>query len=362
MSTEATLGMGADVADLESFFDDEPANPANEVEVQNQLGADTHTGEEVEVVLDEEGNEVASVELDENGNPIELEVDPNADPDVATELVVPDDHKVKLNIDGKDVEFTFGDLKAGAQKYEAANKRFEEAAAIRKEYTDKSAGLGQREQQLAQVLGYYIQQSQQYMEKEPDWASMIQNDPQKYLVERHNWDLRQKQLGEARQVQANLNRLQAEQQQASNQQRVAEAVEAIRKAVPEWSDPKKAAEGAQVIDKYLAEQGIAPEMRAAIDSAEVLLVARKAMLYDQAVAAAKARKSAGGRGAAQAQAQQPQARAQQRQVVRQPQVERPGAGRSVAQQNASNSNLARANAAKRFNSNPSVDTLADFFE
>jgi hypothetical protein len=368
MSTEATQGMGADVADLESMFSDEgvdsdgqqtAADAQLDAVAQAQSGADTQTQQtgEDEVIVDENGDPVVEVELDENGN--EIIVDPNANGE-NVELVVPDDHKVKLTVDGKEVEFSFGELKAGAQKYEAANKRFEEAAAIRKEYTEKAQTLGTREQQLGQVLQYYIEQSQQFMAKEPDWAGLLQNDPQKYLVEKHNWEQRQMALAQARQVQQNVQRQQAEQQMASVQQRVGEAKQKLLTAIPEWTDPQKAADGALAIDKYLHEQGIAPEMRKAIDSAEVLLVARKAMLYDQAVAAAKARKGA---KVAPTQGQQQQVVQGQRQQQRQQQgrVERVGAA-TAAQTAASRQNLSRANAAKAFNANPSVDTLAEFFQ
>lgn len=365
MSTEATQGMGADVADLESMFSDEGADGDQttaadaqlDAVAQAQTGNDTQAqhNDELEVVVDENGDPMVEVELDENGD--EIIVDPNDTAGV--ELVVPDDHKIKLTVDGKEVEMSFGELKSGAQKYEAANKRFEEAAAIRKEYTEKTQGIQTREQQLGQVLQFYIEQSQQFMAKEPNWTELLQNDPQKYLVEKHNWDQRQLAVAQARQVQVNVQRQQAEQQTASTNQRLTEAKQKLLTTIPEWSDPEKAADGALAIDKYLHDQGIPQEMRKAIDSAEVLLVARKAMLYDQAVAAAKARK--GAKPVVTTGQQQP---AQgQRQVQRQQQgrVERPGAA-TAAQTQASRQNLVRANAAKAFTANPTVDTLAGFFE
>lgn len=362
MSTEATQGMGADVADLESMFTDESEFPANGEQTQTQVQTGTQQQQNAEVeVIDENGDLVVIVEpaitVDEDGNEIVVEVDPNEQQ--STELVIPDDHKVKLVVDGKEVEYSFADLKNGVQKSVAADKRFEEAAAIRKEYIEKTQTISTREQQLEQVLTYYIGQSQTLMQsQEPNWAELLQNDPQKYLVERHNWEQKQATLAQARQVQANVQRQQAEQQQVATTQRLTEAKQKLTVSIPEWSDPKKAAEGALAIDRYLHEQGIAPEMRSQIDSAEVLLVARKAMLYDQAVAAAKARKGA---KPAVVQGQQQQVQGQ-RVVQRQQQgrVERPGAA-TPAQTAASRQNLSKANATKAFNANPSVDTLAEFF-
>ncbi len=370
MSTEATQGMGADVADLESMFNDEPDQTVTQSATQNQgtQGTQAQQNDTGDLELDEHGNPVdpasaseqvegVEVELDENGEPI-VEVDPNAE---TVELAIPDDHKVKLTIDGKEVEYTFGDLKAGVQKAVAADKRFEEAAAIRKEYTEKTQTIHTREQQLGQVLEFYINQSQQLIQaQQPDWNKLLEENPTEYVRQRHAWDLKQAEMAQARQVQANVARQQAEHNEASRQQNVAEQYTKLKAAIPEWSDPKKAAEGAQAIDSYLRAQGIHPNVLAQVDSAEVLVVARKAMLYDQALARAASRKAGGTQAAAQAAVKPAQGQRQQA-VRQQPRVERPGAA-TAAQTSASRQNLSRANASKAFAANPTVDTLAALFE
>lgn len=366
MSAEATQGTGADVVDLETMFADEPGD-GNSAAAQSQNSADTQQQQlDVQQLVDENGNVIDATQ--QNVDPdleLELDVDPNVDPNQQQpqgDLTVPDDHKVKLTVNGKEVELSFGDLKASAQKYEGANQKFEEAAAIRKEYTEKAQTLTMREQQLGNVLEYYIGQSQALMQaQQPDWAKLLAENPQEYLVQRHNWEQKELQLQQARQVQVNLQRQQAEQHTALAQQRAVEERGKLVAAIPEWADPMKAAEGAQAIGRYLADQGIPPEMQSQIDTAAVLMVARKAMLYDQAIAKQKAARLAG--GAAQ-QRQQAASQAQQsQQQARQPvgRVERPGAA-TAAQSAASRQNLSKANAAKAFNANPSVDTLAGFFE
>jgi hypothetical protein len=368
MSTEATQ-TGADVADLESLFGDaDPNGTGTDNGGQESLDGtqqtngnqdaieviDPETGETV--LVDAQGNRMEAATGDD-ANELQLEVDPNGTQNAV--LVIPDDHAVVLNVDGKEITKTFAELRADAQKYEGANRKFEEAAALRKEYTDKAANLGQREQQLGQVLDFYIGQSRELMKgQEPNWAELIQNDPQKYLVEKHNWEQRQLQLQQAEQVRQNVARLQAEQNQASAAQRAQQAQTDLVKAIPEWSDPKKLAEGARDIDTYLASVGISPEMRAQIDTAAVVIVARKAMLYDQAVAKLNAKKAANG-GKVPVNNQQRQLPAPRQQQGR---VERPGAARSAAQTTASQQNLARAHANARFDKNPSVDTLSSFFE
>jgi len=357
MPLDATPGTGAEMAEIETMFDD---GSDESLTTDAQAVNDPATGTQEPTNIDPNGHAVEAdpdLELDLSGDGTQ-NADPNAE-QTSTELVIPDDHKVKLTVDGKEVEYSFGDLKAGAQKYEAANRRFEEAANIRKEYTEKSQGLGMREQQLGQVLEYYIQQSTALMQsQEPNWSKLIAEDPQQYLVEKHNWEQKQLQVMQANQVRENLQRQQAEQNAALAKTRAEEERVKLVSAIPDWANPTKAAEGARQIDSYLASQGVTPEMRAQIDTAGVLLIARKAMLYDQAIAKQQAARRTGVSATAAAQQQAAQ-QSQQRQI--QGRVERPGAA-SQAQTAASRQNLAKANAAKAFNANPSVDTLAGLFE
>lgn len=363
MSTEATQGTGADVIDLENLFAAEETGDGNSDAEQRGQGVDTQgqNQNQDELELDDQGNPVTGnsngdVEVD-----LELETDPN-DPTLqqVEALVIPDDHKVTLTVDGKPVEKSYGELVANAQKYEGANQKFEEAAAIRKEYSEKVQGLGTRENQLAQVLNYYIQQSNDIMQAAtPNWEKLLAEDPQGYLQARHGWELKQAQLAQARQVQANLQAQQQRDNEASLHQRALQAKDDLVKAIPEWTDPRQLAAGAQEIDHYLAQAGIPVEARSAIDSASVLLIARKAMLYDRAIAKQKQARMAGGAGG-QAQPQQGQAQPQAQQRRPAGRVERPGAA-TPAQTAASRQNLSRANATKAFNANPSVDTLADFY-
>jgi hypothetical protein len=361
MPPDDTLVTGSDVADLESMFSDDSDTTIDAGQQdQGQQGTQTqqNNGSD-ELLLDENGEPIIEAELDENGNPVVQVSDDVTDPVV---LEVPDDHKVVLNVDGKDVEYTFGDLKAGAQKYAAANQRFEEAAAIRKEYTDKAATLSTREQQLGQVLQHYITESTALMQaQEPKWGELLANDPQKYLTERHNWEIKMARLNEARQVQANVERMQAEQRQASILQRRDEEAKKLPSVIPEWADPKKAAEGAMEVGRYLESVGIPREMQDQIDTVAVLNVARKAMLYDRAIAKQAAARKAGGAGAGKQGQQQAAAQQQGTRRQQQPRVERPGAA-TAAQTQASRQNLSKANATKAFMANPSVDTLAGLFE
>lgn len=239
--------------------------------------------------------------------------------------------------DGKTITKTQSELIAEASKYHGANRKFEEAAAIRKDAETKLAQVPEREKQLGTVLEHYIRESQALMaSQQPNWEALIAQGPQVYLQVRHQWEQRQAQLQQAMQVKQSLEQRDAEQQAVTLRGRLNEATQKIVEAIPAWKDPAKAAEGAQAVGKYLESQGIPAAVQAQMDSAEVFLIARKAMLYDQAMAKQKSVQNG---------------------VKQAPRTERPGASQVTPK-----NQLAKANAGKAFKANPTVNTLAAFFE
>jgi hypothetical protein len=340
MATEATQTAQATGADpeIEDFFmDPADGNPDESAEVQEGQQTVQTDGEdqgEEQVVGDEVPTGDEDLELDLTG-----EQQQPADG-------IKDETVIVLNVEGKSVETTFGQLKANAQKYESANHRFEEAAAIRKDAESKLAILPEREKQLGQVLEYYINQSQQFLNtQQPNWAQLLEENPTEYLKQRHVWETKQTELNQARNIQTELQRRDAEARAASTQRFADEQKALLIDALPEWKDPQKAAQGARELDQYLADQGVPPDMRAQIDTAKVVLIARKAMLYDRAIAKQAAARAAG-------------LKKNQQQGAR---VERPGAGRGTV--TATSKEVARLQKAdKVFKQNPGVNTLAAFFE
>lgn len=353
--------MDEELLDLAGSFDDNPADALKgEVDAtavtpkKGKAAVQQATVVEPngEIELDEEGNpvEVDPPELDENDEAdIEIELDDEGNPvDPPEELAaLAEDTPIEITIDGQKVTKTLAQLKEIAQKAEGAEKRFKEAATIRQNAEAKLAVLPEREKQLGQVLEYYIAQSTQFMQqKEPDWKALIAEDPQKYLSERLAWETKQTELNQARAIQTELQRRNAEQEQASKADRVQSERTALLAVIPEWSDPVKAAEGSKAVGKYLADAGIPAEMLSDIDHHQVIVIARKAMMYDAAIAKAKA-------------ARKPGAQSVQR-TVPVTRVERPGAATPVP--TATTRNLAvKEKRARAFNAAPSVDTLANLF-
>jgi hypothetical protein len=298
----------------------------------DQLQAMFGAGEEVDNDSEDNIQDGSEEDLDLD-IPEEEEFEEEEDPDAQSE-----DVEYELNVNGKIEKIKHSELIANAQKYKAADKKFEEAANIRKDAEAKLAHIPQQQEMLRTVLEHYTREAQAMMQgTQPDWEYLAANDPAEFVRQQYAWNNKQAQLNQAQQAKQLLDQHnQKKTNDALMEHLTAERNKAID-AVPEWKDPKKAVEGAKAIDSYLESQGIPVEIRGSIDSTAVLLIARKAMLYDQALAKQK-----------------------ERSTVKPAQVrnQRPTASNAKPTQ----SQAQRAKSAKAFNANPSVDSLAAFFE
>lgn len=247
----------------------------------------------------------------------------------------PNDPDVVVTVDGQDRTVKYSDLVRNAQKYLAGDKRLEEAANLRKQLEPEQQAVKAERMQLQQALGQYTQQLAAWMQQsEPDWNYLLQNDPTEYVRVRHVWDTRRAELQQAQAAQAELTRREQYDQAVAAQARNHEEQEKLLAALPDWKDPAKAKAEASAIDGYLQTAGFNDEERNGLTDHRMVVVARKAMLYDQL------------------QAQQAQATNRVARVP--PRSERPGTSQQGQQAHAQ-----RQAAEKRHQANPSVETLAD---
>lgn len=287
-------------------------------------------------MFSDEPAEVKETQADEPELDIDLEEPTESEgeePDEAEE-------EFEIKVNGKTQKLTKAQMIERVQKAEASQQKFEEAAAMRKEAEALKENIPQREKQLNQVLSHYIAQAQAMMPKEPNWQELLQSDIQNgtrnYEQQRLNWESRQRELVQAQQAKQVLDQRENEARSASTQARAMEELGKLQEAIPEWKDPSKATEGAKAIGNYLRDQGIPSEMIDSLDNHKVVLLARKAMLYDQALA----------------RRQTAQAAPKQVSVSERPQVSQAAKPKSQ---------VARQNAHKAFSADPSIDTLASFF-
>lgn len=202
-------------------------------------------------------------------------------------------YTLKLKVDGKEEERTYkrSELTERLQKAEAAQKRFEEAAAVRKAAESEGRAAAQERAQLAQALQHFNAKLQATAPPEPD-PSLLNSDPVEYLRQQHQF---QQHYTQSQQAQAAQAHLQA-QERASQEQWYRTHLEAesaaLVKAIPEWSDAEKAKTGKEGVKKALASFGFRDEEIGSIADSRVVALAHKAAQLDSVRAELAALKEA----------------------------------------------------------------------
>lgn len=197
---------------------------------------------------------------------------------------------VTVKIDGKDVELPLSELKNGYQRQADYTRKTMEAAEQRKAaeaersqaHQERQAYAVNLQRMQAQLEGALQQQQQ------TNWEELLQSDPVEYLRQQHQAQARQAQLGQVYAEQQRVAALQqAEAQQAQMRHLQSQQQDLLAK-LPEWRDDAKSKAEKVAIRDYLAQQGYEPDAINNIADARAVILARKAMLYDQMVGKASA--------------------------------------------------------------------------
>jgi hypothetical protein len=217
-----------------------------------------------------------------------------AEPDTETVEDQPTEaERITIEVDGKTVELTKAELadhyKNGLRQADYTRKTME-AAEQRKAAEAEANKAREERQKYAQGLQQTqsLLQAQLQEQSQIDWQKLLDTDPVEYLKQQH--------LANARQAQ--LQRINQEQQQihAKNQSEQAQQMRAFLQTqqdellakLPEWKDEAKAKTERAAIKDYLKTQGLEEAQIDNISDHRVVILSRKAMLYDQMMAKAKA--------------------------------------------------------------------------
>lgn len=202
----------------------------------------------------------------------------------------PDDG-IEIEVDGKPVKLTKAELAEavkGQMRQADYTKKTMEVAEQRKEAeATKAQATAQRDQynaalqQQANVLQALMGEQQK-----TDWNSLLDSDPVEYLKQKNLFEQRQIALQQNVQQQQFI----AQQQQAEVQENrgrfLSQQQEELLAKLPEWKDASKAQAEKAAIAKYLTDMGYSPKDVEGVSDHKAVVMARKAMLYDQMVAKA----------------------------------------------------------------------------
>ena len=207
-----------------------------------------------------------------------------------SDVDVDDDGKVVLQgkVDGESVRAPVKDLLSNYQMYQAADKRLEEAKskrdALTKELNEKSEALQGQYATAAKL----IENAEKLIDDESsniDWKDLRENDPAEYSAKKTELQERKDRIERMKQEAYDEYKQNVEQQQSQSQQEYSQYIqqeqEQLLEKLPEWKDSEQAKAEKGKIVEYLKNEGFSDQDVQAASDHRLVLMARKAMLYDQ---------------------------------------------------------------------------------
>lgn len=242
----------------------EETQPVEESEEETETAASVDDESEVQDASDEESTEEQSEDEEEQ-----------------KEEDQPQTFTVK--IDGKDVTVTLDELQKGYSRTQDYTRKTQQIAEVRKQVEAETQAVRAERAQYAQLLGA-LQAQLQAAEPQVDLDRLYQEDPIEWVRQKEVLRERQERAMAIQSEQQRLAQLQQAEQQRATEEYLLQQKDALLAALPEWKDPKKAkAEKALVVESAKAAGFSEDDLKNVYDHRLVLLL-RKAGLYDQMMA------------------------------------------------------------------------------
>ena len=232
----------------------------------------------------EEETETAASEEDDSG--VEDAPDEESSEEQSEEEEEPEEQEqpqtFTVKVDGKEVSVTLDELQKGYSRTQDYTRKTQQIAEVRKQVEQETHAVRAEREQYAQLLGA-LQAQLQSSEPQVDLERLYHEDPIEWVRQKEVMRERQEKLGAIQSEQQRLAQVSQYEQQRAMEAQLASQQEALLAALPDWKDPKKAkAEKALVIESAKAAGFTDEDLKSVYDHRLVLLL-RKAALFDQMV-------------------------------------------------------------------------------
>jgi len=247
-------------------------------EGQAQVG-ETQSAEE-----SEEDLEAAASEDDESGvedaPDEETSEEQSGEEEEQEEQEQPQTFTVK--IDGKEVAVTLDELQKGYSRTQDYTRKTQQIAEVRKQVEQETQAVRAERGQYAQLLGA-LQAQLQASEPQVDLDRLYNEDPIEWVRQKEVLRERQEKAYAIQAEQQRLIQLSQQEQQQSMQQHLESQKDALLAALPEWRDPKKAKLEKAMLIESAKSAGFSDEDLKSVYDHRLVLLLRKAALFDQMV-------------------------------------------------------------------------------
>lgn len=246
----------------------------NPSEVADQITDPQDDGldEDVDVAAESEDDVEASDDYD----------DDQIDDEDLVEGEAEDTNLIPVKVDGKEEMWTLEKLKQSAAGQSAINKRFQEAAEVRKHLEQQATALQQQQQQIVQLY----QQTQQagVQAPVPPSRELFEKDPIGFMESKLQYDEDKANFDQRMyQVQMMQQQTSAQQEQA-HQAYLREQVEVLKQYIPEIADPEKGAKLKNDLMQIGIDYGFTADEMANVSDARYVRALNDARKYRQLAA------------------------------------------------------------------------------
>jgi len=187
-----------------------------------------------------------------------------------------------VKVDGKEVDVTLDELQKGYSRTQDYTRKTQQIAEVRKQVEQETQAVRAERQQYAQLLGA-LQAQLQVSEPQVDLERLYNEDPIEWVRQKEVLRERQEKAYAIQAEQQRLSYVSQQEQQRAMEEHLESQKDALLAALPEWKDPKKAkAEKALVLESAKSVGFSDEDLKSVYDHRLVLLL-RKAAMYDQMV-------------------------------------------------------------------------------
>ena len=187
-----------------------------------------------------------------------------------------------VKVDGKEVAVTLDELQKGYSRTQDYTRKTQQIAEVRKQVEQETQAVRAEREQYAQLLGA-LQAQLQTSEPQVDLERLYHEDPIEWVRQKEVLRERQEKAYAIQAEQQRLSQLSQQEQQRAMEAHLENQKDALLAALPEWKDPKKAkAEKALVLESAKSVGFTDDDLKSVYDHRLVLLL-RKAAMYDQMV-------------------------------------------------------------------------------
>lgn len=234
----------------------EPQDPANEEAQQTEAAA----AQEDPAAEATETPDAEMVEIDVDGFKVSL----------------PKDKAAKLEAERlMQADYTKKTM-AAAEERKAAQAQSQQALQERQAYAQNLSRM------QVQLEGALAEQNQSV-----NWQQLLEHDPQQYLQQKHLWEQRQAALQQNYAEQQKIAQIHQAEQSNRFQSYLQSQQQELLAKLPEWKDESKAKADKVALREYLMSQGYDEQSVSSVADAKAVVLARKAMLYDQMISKAQ---------------------------------------------------------------------------